>query len=212
MQADALCKSAPPATQQMITRITRPARFSRRGFLHGGMRDVDFRTAGIARQLLDGATVKIARGKIHTPKTAARVKNLINQAELFDQLLPIDIADQPQASNDIAYRDIRGSLAPVHLAHHRIGAHILCRQTPVEPDQRRGNPRILVAQPVHQLHGKCIFKLYVLMPGKYQRGRFRRASAGTQKPVGKLIGLLTHRTVIGNLLSDTPQIFDQHNP
>ena len=90
-------------------------------------------------------------------ETVARCgEHVVHQADALEQLGPIDVGDQAHAGDDVAHRDGRGALPLVFVAHDRVGCRSLRRQMLVEPRQRGRDPRILVAQPVHELDGECV--------------------------------------------------------
>ena len=149
--------------QQMVAGITptvvlhgvvRAGRLFRRQ--NGGSGDVEFRAVCAARQFLDGASVEIARGKIHVVKRASFAEHAIDQADTLEQFRPIDVGNQAQAGDDVTYRNGSGTLPLVLVADHRVRGRSSHRELFVEPCQRGGDPWILVAQPVHQLDGKCV--------------------------------------------------------
>ena len=151
------------------------------------------RAVRTARQLLDGAAVEIARREIHLGKAAAGGKYVVDEADALEQFRPIDVGDQAHTGDDVAYRDVRGALPVVFVAHDRVGRRSLRRQTLVEPGQRWRDPRILVAQSVHELDRERVRQPGALVTREHHRHRFGRVSASAQQTVGEAVGLLRVR-------------------
>jgi hypothetical protein len=52
--------------------------------------DIQFRQARPPRQLLDGAAIGVARGKIHLGKRAGLAQPSVDQADALDKVIPVD--------------------------------------------------------------------------------------------------------------------------
>ena len=98
------------------------------------------------------------------------------------------------------------------VAHDRFGCRLLDRQTLVEPCQRRRDPRILVAQAMHELNRERFRKRRALMGGKDDGDGLGGASPGPEQSVGEVVRLVARRAALGNLLSEASEILDQHDP
>ena len=70
-----------------------------------------------------------------------------------------------------------GALPLVLVAHDCVGRGSLRREALVEPRQRRRDPRVLIAQPLHELHRKGVRRAGPSVAGEHHRHRFGRASA-----------------------------------
>ena len=79
----------------------------------------------------------------------------------------------------------------MHLAHRRIRGQALFGQPLVEPGERRREFRVLVAQPMHQLHGKGVRQGPVRTAGEDGRGRLGRTAADAEQSIRKAVGLAT---------------------
>src|SRR5579863_4782588 len=98
-----------------------------------------------ARQFLNCVAVEIAGRKIHFAERARGGKSIVDEADLLEQIFPIDLGNKTQAGDDIANRNIRAALSPMDIANDRVGCSLLRGQTLIEPSQRGRNTRILVA-------------------------------------------------------------------
>ena len=63
----------------------------------------------------------------------------------------------------------------------------------VAPCQRRGDPRILTAQPVYELHGECV-------------------GQGRALALGETVRLLARVAAVHDQFAETFEVFDQHDP
>ncbi len=98
------------------------------------------------------------------------------------------------------------------IAHDCVGCRSLCRQTLVEPSQRRGDSGVLIAQPVHELDRERIPQRCAIVIGEHHRHRLGGKSANPEEAVGKTIRLLPRQTTEHNPLCEPPQILDKHDP
>ncbi len=203
----------------MVARIAAPrllGRWSREplatGCEHRGGGDIQLRPLRAAREVLDRAAVERARRKIHFLEAAIGGKDGVDEAESLEQLLPIDFGDQTQAGDDVADGDVRGALSTMDVAHDRLGRRVLDRQTLIEPCQRRRDPRILVAQPMHELNGERFGKRRALMGEKDDGDRFGGPFPGSEQPVGQAVRHITRRATLRDLLREASEILDQHDP
>ena len=152
-----------------------------------GAGDIQLRALRAARQLLDRAAVERAGGKIHILKCAVGGEDSVDEAEALEQLAPIDIGNLAQAGDDIAHGDVRGALSAMDVAHDRFGCRFLHRQTLVEPRQRRRDPRILVAQSMHELNRERFRKRRALMGEKDDGDGLGEASSRPEQSIGKAV-------------------------
>ena len=136
------------AAPQLLRRVARPiGRMRRRD---GEACDVEFVVVRPPRQVLDRASVEIAGRKIHVVKCACRSEDVIDETIAFEQDLPVNLGDHPQACHNVADGHVRGPLAAMDFAHGRIRSQALFREPLVEPRQRRRELRILIAKPMHE--------------------------------------------------------------
>ena len=84
---------------------------------------------------------------------------------------------------------VGGALPLVLVVHDRVGRRSLCRQMLVEPGQRRRDPGVLVAQPLHELHGERVRQRRAFEPREHHRRRLGGAAAGAQQAVGERVRL-----------------------
>ena len=176
------------------------------------MSDVEFASVCAPGQFLDGAAVKIARREIHLAKQAGGRKYAVHQADALDQFVPVNVGNQAQAGNDVAHGDRTGALSLVFVVDDRVGRRSLRGQHVIEPRQRGGDPRILVAQPVHQLDCKCSQQRRSFVRREYHRCWLGDAAARSKQAVGECIRRLPRGTVLDDLLGKASEVFDHHDP
>ena len=78
----------------------------------------------------------------------------IDQADAFEQVLPVHFGDFPQAGDDVAYRNVRGTLPFLGMLHHKIDFGALLCQSFLQPCDGGRDLRIAIAQPFGKLCGK----------------------------------------------------------
>ncbi len=105
------------------------------GGIQRGAGDLKLAGAGTARQLLDGTAIEIACREVHGGEGAAATHPLIHQADVFEQLGPVDIGDQPHAGDYVTHADVGGALALLRVLHHLFDGGVLAAQLFFQPAQ-----------------------------------------------------------------------------
>ncbi len=176
------------------------------------LRDIEFRQLRSACQFLDRRAIAIAAREIHLRERTAIAQQLVHQAYALEHVGPIDRRDHPHAGDDVADRDAHGRLALVHLLHDGVGRGALCLEPFFQPKQHRGGLRILIAQALHQPHGKG----RVQRPGgdalKHFGKRCFQRSIHAQDGGGHKIGVDALGTVVDDPRGGPAQVFHQHDP
>ena len=163
------------------------------------------------RQVFDRTSVERAGGKIHVAKRATGGQDAVDQTIALEQDLPINLGDHPQARHDVPDGDVCGALAAMHLAHGRIRRHALFCKPLIEPGQRGGHFRILIAKPMHELDREGLGKRPGAKAREDDRRRLRGAPAHSKQPIRKAVSLVTRGAADRDLARESPQIFDQHD-
>jgi hypothetical protein len=68
-------------------------------------------------------------------------------------------------------------------AHGQIRSQALFREPLVEPSQRRREPRILIAKPMHEFNRKGLGKGLTAMSGENDRRQFRGAPVHSKQSI-----------------------------
>jgi hypothetical protein len=154
-------ESAAPAADQVITRIGLAVRREGRaidriitdasGRYHSSS-NLELRVRGAARELLDSRSVQRARREVHAGEVAGVAQRRVDQARVLEEVGPVHVRDQPHAGDDVAYRDVRGALPLMLVANQGIRRRVLRSQLILEPRERGGDARILIAQAFDDLH------------------------------------------------------------
>ena len=105
------------------------------GSIQRGAGDLKLAGAGTARQLFDGTAIEVACREVHDGEGAAATQSLIHQADVFEQLGPVDIRDQPHTGDDVTHADVGGTLALLRALHHLIDGGVLAAQLFFQPAQ-----------------------------------------------------------------------------
>jgi hypothetical protein len=96
------------------------------------------------------------------------------------------------------------------VVHDLVGAHALRREALLQPEQRRRDLRILVAQPLHELNGegsvqgRCRFAL-----AKHRGERLGGAPVHPQEPVGQGVGFRARGPAHPDAHRRAPQVLDE---
>ncbi len=177
----------------------------------GALGDFELGVSGAAGKLLDCAPVEISRGKIHLAKFTVGSEKGVDQTDFLEEFGPIDGGDEPHAGDDIADRHVGGGLPLVLGANRLVGGRPLRSETPVEPEQRRRYPGVLIAQPLDELdrEGRRQCDLVELLQHSV-RGH-RRAVPDAEQPVRQGVGFPTRRKAICDPLGRAPQVLDERD-
>ena len=85
-------------------------------------------------------------------------------------------------------------------------------ETLLEPGQRGGDPRILIAQPQGELDRERGPQPGVVVGGEHLGYRLRGLACGTEQAIGKAIRLLARGIVARDLFGEASKVLDQHDP
>ena len=146
-------------------------------------RDLQLRVPRTSRQLLDRVAATVARREVRLRVIRVCAQHGVDEAHGFEQIRPVDRRDRAHAHDHVADGYARCALPLVLVADDLVRRGAQRRQASFEPRQCRRRLRILVAQPLQQLHGEGRRQLDALELGQHLRQRLRFASAGAEQPV-----------------------------
>ena len=86
-----------------------------------------------ARQIFDGSAVQITGGKVHGGEFAGIAQQYVDQTDLFEELRPVHIRQQPHAGDDVTHRNIGGALPLMLVAHQLVTIGIAQCQPGIQP-------------------------------------------------------------------------------
>ncbi len=192
---DLRLERASPGTNQVMTRVPRMTRIARRMVRRAQrrLRDFDLRVQRSACEVLDACAVQIARGEIHLRKITAGPQLIVNQADAFEELRPVEFRDQPHAGDDVAHRHAGNALAPVFVPHDRLDRRALAGMPFLQPVERRCHLRVLVTQALHELHGERRRQCGTVRVPFDQCVRLRGVAVDAEQPVGHVVRLFARR-------------------
>ena len=184
-EAERCAESTPAGADQVVAWIGEAQRRFARGLRgsEGCVRYIELRERRSARELLDRASIAIARWKVHLRELTFRAQHDVDGAHALEQLRPIDRRDQAHAGDRVAHRHVHRTQPLVLVAHDLLGRRPLCREVIVEPLQRGSDARILLAQPLHELHGERARERRVLVVAKHVRDRLGHAAVASQQAI-----------------------------
>lgn len=128
------------------------------GALYAAQRDAHLRFARRRRQLFDGLAVLVAAGEVHAGVGACGIapQDLIDQADAFEELAPIEGGAEAQARDGVPHRHLaRGLplvLAPDDVLRRQARAAELCAQLVAETRLPRTELAQAFQQPHHGRH------------------------------------------------------------
>ena len=155
--------------------------------------DVQLGAARAPGELFDRVPVGVARREVQRTEVRVRAKHLVDQADPFEELGPVERGHQAHAQDHVADGHVHRRLTLMLEAHDVIGRRPLGRQAFVQPEQRRGDRRILIAQPLDELHREGGRERGALETLEDRRHRRRRLAVEAEQAVRQCIGILTRR-------------------
>jgi hypothetical protein len=116
--------------------------------------DLELESAGASRELLDGVAVPVAGREVHGAEVTAGAQGLVDEADAFEELRPVERGHRPHAGDHVAHRHVRGGLVLELDSHEIVGRRSGRRELLVEPGERRHGLGILVTQTLDELDGE----------------------------------------------------------
>jgi hypothetical protein len=173
-------------------------------------RHLELGSAGAARELLDGVTVAVAGREVHGAEVTVGSQRLVDEADAFEELGPVEGGHRPHAGDHVAHRHVHGGLVLELDSHELVGRRSRGRELLVEPGERRHGLGILVTQALDELDGErrrqcgCVKGSEREGPG--------RLSGETEELVRQGVGFLAGGTSLDDPLGEPPQVLHEHDP
>ena len=165
-----------------------------RGGGDGPPRDVQFRTPGPSRQPFDRMPIPIPRGEVHLREEAVGAERRIDETDALEDLRPIERGQEPHARDHVADGHVHPALPLMLLMDDLVGGRALAGEVLVQPDERRRDPRILIAQALKQAHHERRRQGHGVEAAQCLLGRAGRSTANAEQLVGQGVGLETRRS------------------
>ena len=156
---------------------------------------LELRAARSARELLDRMPIAIARREVHLREVAVGAQDGIDEAHALEDRGPIERGDEAHARDHVADGDVHPDLALVFLADDRLGGRTLAREALVQPDQRRRDPRVLIAQALEQSNNEGRRQARRVEAAQRRVWRLRRPAADAEQAIGQRVSLLPSNSV-----------------
>ena len=201
-----------------ISASSRHGRFDvvgrRRGVRHrrGPPGDLDLGQARTPRQLFDGVPVAISSREVHLPERTSRTKDLVDEADAFDELGPVEPRDEAHARDHVSDRHVHRRLALVLEADHLLGGGPLGREELLQPAEGGGDRRVLIAQALEELDAGRRRERRGREPTQGCRRDLRAVRAEAEQAVGELVRLLPRCPASHDLLRDAAEVVDEEDP
>ena len=93
-------------------------------------------SAGASRELLDRVTVAVAGREVHGTEGTVGSQRLVDDADAFEELCPVEGRHRPHARDHVADRHVRGGLVLELDSHELVGRRSRRRELLVEPGER----------------------------------------------------------------------------
>ncbi len=174
--------------------------------------DLDLGQARTSRQVFNGVPVAISSREVHLPERTSRTKDLIDQADAFDELGPVEPRDEAHARDHVSDRHVHRRLALVLEADHLLGSGPLGRKKPLLPAEDGGDRRVLIAQALEELDAGRRRQRRGREPAQGGRRDLRAVRAEAEKAVGELVRLLPRCPASHDLLRDAAEVVDEEDP
>jgi hypothetical protein len=152
-----------------------------------------------------------------TPATAKVIRDgaEVYQAELFKEIRPVHVGQQPHRRDDVAHRDVRSGKPLLCVGNNSVDRHALPAQSILEPREKRRLRRVEPTQTLGGLGRENFGQGVGLIgaDGALHRQMLRLAGRllGGQNRVHDCIGLLAKCVSLDDPRRKTPHVFDQHN-
>ena len=154
--------------------------------------------------------VPVAGPEVHGPEVAVGAERGIDQTDALEELGPVEGRHRPHAGDRVADGHVRRGLGLVLDAHQFVGRGTQGGQLFVEPPQRGRRLRVLLTEPLDELHDEGDREGGGLE--RLEGERAGRSSAEAEQFVGQGVGLEAGRVPLHDLFGQAPEILHQHHP
>ena len=182
-------------------RLTDPSRLH--GWACGGgnrtPRNVQFGAPRPSRQIFDRMPIAIPSGKVHLRELTVGAEHRIDETDALEDRGPIEGGDEPHTRDHVADGHVHPALPLMLLADDFVGGRALACEVFVQPDERRRDLRILIAQALEQSHDEGGRQGRRVESGQRRLRRLGRSTTDAQELVGQGVGLQTRRPRPGDL-------------
>ena len=160
------------------------------------------------RQPFNRRAIQVAAGEIHLAIAGNAAQAGFDLTGRLEQIRPVDVGNQPHAGDDIAHRDVRGTLTFLGMKNHKVWRAVLPRQPLFQPAKCWRGARVQVAQSFGQLGSQHLGHRDIgRRIGLGQRTRRVRAQYGIRHD----ISLGAFKPPKGHLIDQTAQVLDQND-
>ena len=173
---------------------------------------LELRVLRASRELLDRVAIAIARRKIHVREVAALAERRIDETDALEELRPIDGGHQAHAGDRVADRHVHRALPLMLLPDELVGGRPLGGQARVQPLDGGRHARIVIAQPLDQLHRELPRQGSLLEASQGLARELPLPVAGFHQAVGQGIGLPARRSAADDDLGSAPHVLHEHDP
>ena len=219
-EAEGLLEGRPPVTDEVVADVVvpgvvRPARVPHPGAFRVERRrprDVELGPTRAARELFDRVAIAVAGREVHRAVARGRPEDAVDEADALEELRPVERRHQGHAQDHVAHRHVGGGLPLVLDPNDLVGRRPLGGQTLIQPQERGGDGRILIAQALDELDGERGHERALAEPLQPDRRRINRVAADAEHVVREGVGLLARGAPPHDRLRHAAEILDEHDP
>ena len=171
---------------------------------------VQLGAARAPRQLFDRVAVGIASREVHRAEAGVRAEHFVDQAHALEELGPVERGHQAHAQDHVPDGDVHRGLTLMLDPDDVVGGRPLARQALVQPEQRRRDVRVLIAQPLDELHREGGLQRRALEALEHRR--VHRPAVEAKQVVSQRVSNLTRRPPANDGFRQAPEILDEHDP
>src|SRR6266536_240633 len=156
--------------------------------------------------------VTVAGREVHFPDPRSLPELLIDQADGFEEVGPVDGGNEPHARDHVAHRHVGRDLLVVLEPHDLVGTEPLRLDPLHEPGERRSLLRIAFPQPLQKMNREWGGKRLALESPQPRFPRFSRLGADAEQRVGEGVCVLARKPPSDDSLCQPAQVLDQDEP
>ena len=216
-EAERLLEGRAPVADEVVADLVMPGIVRLAGFpCPGALRierrrpgDVELGPTRPTRQLFNRVAVAVAGREVHRAIGRRRAEDAVDEADALEELRPVERRHQGHAQDHVADRHVGGGLPLVLDPDDLVGRRPLSGQTLIQPQERGGNGRILIAQALDELDSERGHERAVVEPLQPDRRRVHRAAAEPEHVVREGVGLLARRAPAHDRLRHPAEVLDE---
>ena len=156
--------------------------------------------------------IPVARGEVHSGEDAVLGEGRVDQARALHERGPVEPGEEAHARDHVADRHVHLGLALVLAANGLLRCRALGGEPLLQPAKGGSRSRILVAQPLEELHARGGREPDVGQSGQRPRGVHGLSRPEAQQLIRERVGLFARCPAAHDPLSSSAQVLHQYDP